>query len=527
MSNKNKFIFFFIFIFIYFFISSISFYSNFCKSYHGIFIIENCHNLLKKNKIKIQTNVMSVKIDINKGFIENLKLLKYKNKKTSDLLTLIKNKSNFICSFNDGLIKNNKIFKDINYYGKYNLPKFIKLNEKQNKMIINIYSKDIDNLILEKCFIFYLNKYKIDLKYSILNFSKKPVKISLFNNLKQNINIDNNIKKDNYCYEKNFIVAYSSSKKKYQEYNLKKIKNDIKIKEITENGWIAILQKYFLTAIIPNNNNNLIYINSIKNKIINLGYYTKPYLMYNSNYKKFETTLLLSPKIKNYINEYPYLDLTINYGFFWFISKPLFILLNFINFIVNNWGLSIIIITLLLRYIMYPITRIQYIYMIKMGFLQPEINLIYNNFSYDKNLLRDKIINLYKREKINPLSSFLPLIIQTPVFLSLYYMIVNSAELNNAPFIFWIKDLSSQDPYYVLPILMGITISIIQKISSSYIYNYKQKKILNIIPIIFTMFFLWLPSGLVLYYIVSNIVTILQQNFIYNNIVKKRRKNIT
>ncbi|UDG80513.1 membrane protein insertase YidC [Candidatus Annandia pinicola] len=526
MLKKHKFIFFFIFIFIYFFISSISFYSNFYKNHNGILILENYNNILKKNKIKIQTNVISAKININKGFIENIKLLKYKDKKTSKLLTLIKNKSDFICNFNDGLIKNNKIFKDINYYNKYYLPKFIKLKEKQNKIIISIYSKNINNLILKKSFIFYFNKYKIDLKYNILNFSKKPVKISLFNNLKQNINIENNLKKDNNYYKKNLIVAFSTSKEKYKEYDFKEIKNNIKIKEITENGWIAILQKYFLTVIIPHNYNNLIYINSIKNKIINLGYYTKPCLIYKNNYKTFETTLLLSPKIKNYINEYPYLYLTINYGLFWFISKPLFILLNFINFIVNNWGLSIIIITLLLRYIMYPVTKIQYIYMIKMGFLQPEINLIYKNFSYDKNLLRDKIINLYRREKINPLSSFLPLIIQTPVFLSLYYMITNSAELNNAPFIFWIKDLSSQDPYYVLPILMGITISIIQKMSSSYIYDYKQKKILNIIPIIFTIFFLWLPSGLVIYYIVSNIFTILQQNFIYNNIVEKRKKNI-
>ncbi|AZP36234.1 Membrane protein insertase YidC [Candidatus Annandia adelgestsuga] len=503
MINKRKNIFFLIILFFFLFISNFFYYNYNFKNNNKNYKIKNNGYIFKKNIIKIKTNVMYILINTKTGLIENIKLKNYNNK-SFILSDSLKKKLNYICEFNDGVIKNDKIIKNINYNYKYNFPKFIKFKKKQNKITIMIYNNK-KNIIYNKYFTFYPNKYFIDIKYNIYNISKKKVKISIFNNLKQNLKI---IKNNNY-YKKNFGISYYTIKEKYNKFNFKNLLNNIKEEKNTKNGWIAITQKYFLTSIIPNNKiDNIIYINNLKNKNINLGYFTKSYILSNNKYKKFETIIFIGPKIKDYMNfKFYNLNLVIDYGFLWFISKPLFVLLKSINFIFKNWGISIIIITLLLRFIIYPITKIQYIYMIKMNILKPKINSIYKNFYYNKNLLKEKIFNLYKKERINPLSSFLPLILQTPIFLSLYYMIINSAELNNTSFL-WIKDLSSKDDFYILPLIMGITILIMQKISLYYIKDYQKKNILNIIPILFILFFLWLPSGLVLYYIINNIITI-------------------
>jgi YidC/Oxa1 family membrane protein insertase len=164
-----------------------------------------------------------------------------------------------------------------------------------------------------------------------------------------------------------------------------------------------------------------------------------------------------------------------------------------------------------MKLITYPLTKAQYVSMTKMRTLQPKIDEIKKVFKHDKQRMSEEIIKLYRQKKINPLSGFFSILIQMPIFLSLYYMLISSVELRHAPFLLWIDDLSNQDPYYVLPVIMGITMFLIQKTSSSTISDTMHKKVMNFIPIIFTIFFLWFPAGLVLYYIVSNLVTILQQ----------------
>ena len=217
----------------------------------------------------------------------------------------------------------------------------------------------------------------------------------------------------------------------------------------------------------------------------------------------------------------PHLDLTVDYGWLWFISQPLFKLLKFIHSFVGNWGFSIIVITFIVRGIMYPLTKAQYTSMAKMRLLQPKLAAMRERIGDDKQRMSQEMMALYKAEKVNPLGGCLPLVIQMPIFPALYYMLMSSVELRHAPFILWIHDLSAQDPYYILPILMGITMYFIQKMSPTTVTDPMQQKIMTFMPVIFTVFFLWFPAGLVLYYIVSNPVTILQQQLIYRGLEKR------
>ncbi len=184
----------------------------------------------------------------------------------------------------------------------------------------------------------------------------------------------------------------------------------------------------------------------------------------------------------------------------------------------GNWGFSIIIITFIVRGIMYPLTKAQYTSMAKMRMLQPKIQAMRERLGDDKQRISREMMALYKAEKVNPLGGCFPLLIQMPIFPALYYMLMGSVELRQAPFALWIHDLSAQDPYYIPPILMGVTMFFIQKMSPTTVTDPMQQKIMTFMPVIFTVFFLWFPSGLVLYYIVSNPVTIIQQQLIYRGL---------
>src|SRR5699024_4336113 len=187
--------------------------------------------------------------------------------------------------------------------------------------------------------------------------------------------------------------------------------------------------------------------------------------------------LWVGPELQNEMAKAaPHLDLTVDYGWFWFISKPLFILLKFIQGFVHNWGLAIILITFVVRGIMYPLTKAQYTSMAKMRLLQPRVEALRDRLGDDKQRLSQEMMALYRQEKVNPLGGCLPIIIQMPIFLGLYYMLSSSVELRHAPFMLWIQDLSAKDPYFILPLLMGGTMFLIQKMSPTPVADPMQQK---------------------------------------------------
>lgn len=216
-----------------------------------------------------------------------------------------------------------------------------------------------------------------------------------------------------------------------------------------------------------------------------------------------------------------YLDLIVDYGWLWFIFQSLFKLLKWIYSFVGNWGFFIIIIIFIVRGIMYSLIKAQYIFMAKMRMLQSKIQVMRERLGDDKQRISQEMMALYKVEKVNSLGGCFSLLIQMLIFLALYYMLMGFVELRQVSFVLWIYDLSVQDSYYILSILMGVTMFFIQKMSSIIVIDSMQQKIMIFMSVIFIVFFLWFSLGLVLYYIVSNLVIIIQQQLIYRGLEKR------
>ncbi|WP_343183561.1 membrane protein insertase YidC [Buchnera aphidicola] len=489
-------------------------------------------NKNNNNEVIIKTDVFYMIIDKDNGNIKVVDLLKYKDKKNSlKNFQLLKTNSNFLYQIRSGLniedVNNKKI--ELHYDTKRN---FFQLLPHHKTLIVSMTGTLKNGIKYTKFFLFKQGKYDIQVKYHIYNFNNKNINLNMFGEIAQtidepktNIN-DYNNNSNNYRFS-----AYSSNYEKYEKYNFNLIRSNKNLYKKIDNGWIAMLQKYFVTAWVPSKNfhNNIIYTKNINSKIAIIGYHT-PNILIPPYFKLFlNSSLWIGPDIQKDLKLLaPNLDLTVNYGVFWFLSQPLFKLLNFLHLIIRNWGFSIILITIIVRFLTYPLNRSQHISMSRLRSLQPKLEYLKNKYKNDKKKMSEKIIFLYQKKKINPLSGFLPLIIQMPIFLSLYYMLTNSIELRHSPFIFWIQDLSNYDQFYILPILMGITMFFTQKFSSNKLLNKKkiyntsihtlQEQLIFIIPIVFTIFFLWFPSGLVLYYIVNNIITMIQHKFFFNNL---------
>jgi len=486
---------------------------------------------IKKNekRIFIKNNVVSLVVNMYGGDIEEASLLSYKDKLySSKPFKLLETAPDFIYQAQSGLIgkdgpdsslKNNRPL----YRADKN---FFELEDNKKELRVPITWISKNGVMYTKTFILKSNRYDIEIEYNIYNSSQDILKMNMFGQIKQTIQLPKkrNIYSGNFALQTFRGAAYSSIDSKYEKYKFDTISDNQNLHIITENGWIAMLQQYFAVAWIPQNSGqNTIYTSKLDNGVAAIGYKSPSIdILPNSKYI-IKSKLWIGPEIQKEMKLVaPNLDLTVDYGWLWFLSQPLFQLLTMLYNIVGNWGFSIILITFIMKAITYPLTKSQYISMVKMRSLQPKIKEIKEKFFNDKKRISQEIINLYKKEKINPLGGFLPVFIQMPIFLSLYYMLIGSVELRHAPFLLWIHDLSSQDPYYVLPVIMGLTMFFIQKTSSTNnISDPFQKKIMNCMPVVFTAFFLWFPSGLVLYYIISNLVTIIQQKFILSRLEKK------
>ncbi|CAL4041880.1 Membrane protein insertase YidC [Buchnera aphidicola (Takecallis arundicolens)] len=475
------------------------------------------------NKIKIvdvKTDVMDVKINLFNGEIYQGRLLNYQEQLTRFKKLELINQKHDEQKIISGLICNNdhifNLKKDVLY--KTNVMHFKMLNGKKI-LFVPIVLDINNNLHIVKTFIFKKGSYDIGIEYKIYNHNIHPLSYYIYSGLKQKLSSSNvNSDMTSNQFEN---IAYSQDNEKYKKCLLSEMKNQQYIHYVTQGGWIALLKKYFSIAWFLNNSEkNTVHITNKNNQDVIFWYKTSHCVIFPEKKSIKRTIFWFGPKIQSQMSHIaPYFDCTIEYGWFWFLSKPLFYLLNILHDFVNNWGYAIILITCIIRVITYPLIKSQYLATIKMKLLQPEIHYIKQKFKNDRKKLNEKILKLYQKSNINPFSGLLPILLQMPVFLALYYMLVNTVELRHAPFIFWINDLSAQDPLYILPVIMGITIFIMQKTApSNYFPLSLQEKIINFSPIVFVCFFFWFPSGLVLYYTISNLVTILQQIVIHHTL---------
>ena len=310
---------------------------------------------------------------------------------------------------------------------------------------------------------------------------------------------------------------------KYQKISFDDMREE-PLNKTVKGGWAAMIQHYFLGAWIPPQDARLNYYTlALAQERFVLGMkMVDETVVAPGKSQELVDRLFVGPKLQHVLEKIaPGLELTVDYGILTIIAKPIFWLLEFIHRFVGNWGWSIILLTILIKLAFYKLSEKSYKSMAQMRKLQPKLAALKERYGDDKQKLQQAMMEMYKKEKINPLGGCLPILVQIPVFIALYWVLLESVELRQAPWILWIRDLSTRDPYFVLPILMGITMFIQQKLNPAPV-DPIQAKVMTFLPIVFTFFFLFFPSGLVLYWVVNNTLSIAQQWYITRVVLKEK-----
>ena len=383
-------------------------------------------------------------------------------------------------------------------------------------------------LKVEKLFSINPNKYDIGVTLNIINNSNSPKEVTPFVQLKRDNSVDPSIQ--NSMGMQAFLgFALPTLDDRYRkisftdfetEADARELNIDLKAKRLT-GGYLALLQHYFTTAWIPDPDIDHLYTFRTNQQGHFIGSIISPNLIVASGATDTAVaSLYVGPKDQHVLQQLsPGLELVVDYGWLWFIAQPLFWLLKFIQTYVINWGFAIILVTVLVKGAFFKLSAAAYKSMAKMRKFTPEITRLRELYGDDRQRMSKEMMDLYKREKINPLGGCLPIVVQMPVFIALYWVLLESVELRQAPFILWIADLSAKDPYFILPLLMGVSMFIQTSLNPTP-PDPMQAKIMKYMPVAFTFFFLWFPAGLVLYWVVNNVLSIAQQWVITKTIEK-------
>ncbi|NAW87012.1 membrane protein insertase YidC [Photobacterium halotolerans] len=467
--------------------------------------------------IHIRTDVLDLTVDTLGGDIVEAKLLAYDNElDSSDPFVLLKNEPAHQYIAQSGLIGANGIDSTAGRAQLTATATDFVLADGQDELVVPLtYSKD--GIEYTKTFTLTRDSYAVDVSYTINNQSDAPATVQMYAQLKQTL-LDDGGSLTMPTYRGG---AYSADDEKYKKYSFDDMVDKNLNLSMTQ-GWAAMMQHYFVSAWIPRTEDTSNLFSRTSQGQGYIGVRLPSATVAPGTEQTLTATLWSGPKLQDKLEATaPNLNLTADYGWLWFIASPLHKLLSIIHDFVANWGIAIIILTFIVRGVMFPLTKAQYTSMAKMRMLQPKLQAMRERFGDDRQRMSQEMMEMYKKEKVNPLGGCLPLILQMPIFIALYWALMESVELRHAPFFGWIHDLSAQDPYYVLPILMGVTMFLIQKMSPTTVTDPMQQKIMTFMPVLFTGFFLFFPAGLVLYWLVSNIVTLIQQYIIFKQLEKK------
>lgn len=391
-----------------------------------------------------------------------------------------------------------------------------RLGENQDQLVVDLtYSENGVNYT--KRFTFDRGDYDLRVSYHIDNQSEEPWTGYMFGQLKRDDSGDpsSSTATGTATY---LGAALWTKDEPYTKVSMGDM-DDGNLKKTVEGGWIAWLQHYFVTAWIPAPDQT----NQVQTRKDSQGNYiigfTGPGITVAPGAQgETYATLYAGPKSQDQLEELsPGLRLTVDYGILWFIAQPIFWLLQNIHALLGNWGWSIIVLTIVIKLAFFPLSAASYRSMARMRAVSPKMQALKEQFGDDRQKMSQAMMELYKKEKINPLGGCLPILVQMPVFLALYWVLLESVEMRQAPWMFWITDLSIKDPYFILPIIMGLTMFIQQQLNPTP-PDPMQAKVMKLLPIIFTFFFLWFPAGLVLYWVVNNCLSIAQQWYITRKI---------
>ncbi|MCF2860271.1 membrane protein insertase YidC [Pseudoalteromonas sp. SMS1] len=376
----------------------------------------------------------------------------------------------------------------------------------------------IDNKGIQftKTYVFKAGKYDVSMEYDVVNATENPVQVQLYTQIKRSAQ-----DKDSMVDQTYLGTAYGTQDEPYEKYSFDDMAKS-NLNENTLGGYVSFIQHYFVSAWVPQQDvNNTIYT-SLRNGQGIIGVKSEPVNIQANSDAKLSAIYYMGPKDLDTLKAiHEDLHLTVDYGWLFFISQPLLVLLKMLYGVLGNWGLSIIGITILVKTLLYPLTKAQYTSMAKMRALQPKMQQLKERYGDDRQKFGQAMMEMYRKEKVNPMGGCFPLLLQMPIFLALFYVFLESTELRHAEFGLWLTDLSAMDPYYVLPILFGASMFLTQKLQPMTITDPMQQKMMTYMPVVFSIFFIWFPSGLVLYWLVSNLISIAQMLIIYRGMEKK------
>jgi YidC/Oxa1 family membrane protein insertase len=488
----------------------------------------------QERMVTVKTDILDVKIDKLGGNIVSLKLLKYPTsyETPNDPQSLITPDLTKFYAVQSGIVGKGNV--DTSKVVFNTTADSYQMDPNNNNLSVTLKGK-ADGVDVQKTYTFKKGKYDIGLSYQITNTGNQPWSGSSFNQIKRR-----GLTADTGTFGLHTYTgaAVSSAEKPYEKISYKDMDKGNLDRNI-KGGWLAMQERYFVSALIPNQQENLRYYSSVQplsssNKpadhIYTIGFQTPTVNLAPSQTQTINSILYSGPEITANLKQVaPHLDLVIDYGWLSIFSVPIFKVMQWIYQFVGNWGVAIILVTLLIKLLFYKLSESSYRSMARMKSLQPKLLALKDRYGDDRQKLSQATMELYRKEKVNPLGGCLPMLVQIPVFIALYYVLIESVELRQAPFIFWIHDLSVKDPYYILPILMGLSWMLQQRLNPPP-PDPVQAKMMMLFPVIFTLLFATFPSGLVLYWLVNNCLSILQQWYIMKkveNTQAKKKKAVT
>lgn len=468
----------------------------------------------KDQRIYVKTDVLNVSIDLKHGDVVNAQLLAYPDSAQvhSKPFTLLQDNpsSRYVAESNLVKMQDHHVTKVVIPY-KTTALNYV-LSPDQNKLIVRLRGQTEDGLVVDKQFTFNRGSYLIDMTYHLSKHGKSPWTGYLNT---QFLRTSPQEDKTSIFHMGSFTGASYSvpGQSRYRKLSFKDMsKHNLEVE--STGGWIAMQQHYFLTAWVPSATSTQRFYSRAAGEDYTIGQVSGQITVMPHQPQEISTQLYLGPEITDDLKKIaPGLDLTVDYGWLWFISQILFSVMKHIHKFVGNWGWTIILVTVLIKLVFYRLQAASFKSMARMRRLQPKIAALRERFGEDKAKLSQATMELYRQEKVNPLGGCLPILVQIPVFIALYWVLIESVELRHSPFILWISDLSAADPYHVLPVIMGLTMLIQQKLNPAP-PDPMQARIMMFLPVVFTILFLNFPAGLVLYWIVNNTLSILQQWYI-------------
>ncbi len=475
--------------------------------------------------IKVATDSLLVNIDPVGGDIVKVSLPRHlvdiKNPDTPFIL--IDNRADHIYSAQSGLVGTNAT-DTAKGRPTFSVEKTEYTLEKgQDKLTVDL-SLQQDQVKITKRFTFTRGEYLIGVEYLIDNQSANKWNAQLYGQIKRDTHEP--VSSGGGIGISPFLGGATTTS---EQHYLKMSFDDMAktpLKEKITGGWIAMVQHYFVSAWIPaaTTTNSFYTKHDEKNNLYFLGFTGPRVEIASGSEATLGAQFYVGPKdVKRLENLAPYLDLTVDYGVLWWIAKPLFSLTHWIHSVVGNWGLAIIGLTLCVKLLFLWPSTLSYRSMAVMKKLAPKMQEMKESYGDNPTKLREEMFKMYQKEKANPMLGCLPMIIQTPVFIALYWSLMESVDLRQAPFYGWIVDLSVQDPYFVLPLLMGASMWVQQKLNPP-AADPTQQKVFQLMPIIFTGMFLFFPAGLVLYMLVNNLISMTHQFWIYKSMEKAKAK---